>query len=192
MSQTQLDTASRLTSLRPVQRVPTKLPTPRPTSIALKATPAPAMGPEDELLFDPDEESYGNAGPGGGYVVDGTNNPLGYQQNSTIQSTPVPTTAATRTITEPPMLIDLSDREETPPPAQTKFMSGAVFWILLILGIVTSSLCLLYFARRSPDAGMPPPPSSSFGQDFGGGGGFGGDPAGSLGGNLGGGLDGLY
>ena len=182
MSQAQLKTASRMTSLQPIQNVKTTPPTARPTSIALTATPAPAMGPEDELLFDPDEEQYGEAGPGGGYVAKGTNIPLGYQQTS---KNLLPSSPPTKTETEPPMIIDLSDPvEKTPTPATTSVMSGAFFWIVLISGLVTCSLCLLYFGKGGSSSSTPPP-YQSFGDP-----GFGSDGLGGLGGGLGSGMGG--
>lgn len=183
MSQTQLKTASRMTSLQPIQTVKRTPPTARPTSIALTATPAPAMGPEDELLFDPDEEQYGEAGPGGGYVANGTNIPLGYQNTlkNLTPAAPPPTSVET----QPPMLIDLSDPvEKTPSPTTKSVMSGAFFWLVLISGLVTCSLCLLFFSKGGASSSTPPPPPfQSFGDP-----GFGSDGLGGLGpGGLGGG-----
>lgn len=193
MSQAQLETASKMTKLLPVQRVQTKPPTPRPTSIALKATPAPAMGPEDELLFDPDEEMYGEGGPGGGFVAGGANVPLGVQQNSITTSKPQEsTTKPTEEVEAPSLIVDLSDPVVETREVPKSFLSGAVFWIILIGCIVTCCLCLLYFAKGSPEA----PPPQTFGQDFGGGYGGGALGGGSLGGGgfgggFGGGLGGL-
>lgn len=195
MSQAQLDTASKMTKLLPVQRARRQPPRPRPTSVALKATPAPAMGPEDELLFDPDEEMYGEGGPGGGFVADGANIPLGVQRSDTKTSKPEKkTTKPTVEDDEPPLIIDLSDPVVDTPRASQSFLSGTVFWVILIACIVTCCLCLLYFMRGS--SGGPP---QTFAQDMGGGygGGYGGSGLGGgyggngLGGGYGGGLGGL-
>jgi hypothetical protein len=157
MSQKQLDTAEKMTRLRPVQRQRKKPPAARHSSIALTATPAPAMGPEDELLFDPDEEQYGNAGPGAGYVAEGTNVPLGvqtYGKNS--PTTPPKKKEKTPRRTNPPVIIDLKDPEPSKPPSS--FFGGSVFWIVLVLGLVSCSLCFLFVARGQTEAAPPPPP----------------------------------
>ena len=185
MSQTQLDTAAKLTKLRPVQHTPTRPPRARHPSIALTATPAPAMGPEDELLFDPDEESYGDAGPGAGYVASGTNIPLGVQTSGVVATTTAP---AKEVSTEPPLIVDLSEPVAADTSStQKSFFSGAIFWIVLIATIVTCSLCLMFVARGSSPSSQTP--------DFGGLGGGGSDPgfgSGGYGGGLGGsGLGGL-
>lgn len=184
MSAEQLETAAKMTSLRPtIALQKTVTPKPRATNVALKATPAPALGPEDELLFDPDEESYGNAGPGGGYQLEGDNVPLGVQVGQTSGSpmtTPTPSPLPqepSKETTDEPLIIDLdeSEKEETTPG----FWSGVMKWIVLIVVLVTLGLCAMFLLNRGNSA--PPAPAldtyggtSAYNVGYGSGGGYGG------------------
>lgn len=179
MSDAQLTTAARLTSAKPKQKKITRPPKARPPSVALKATPAPARGPEDELLFDPDEESFGEAGPGGGFDVGDRNVPIGVQEGvGSVSATPMGTTtapASTDDDPEEPLIIDLEDDPKTPPRAEGGRW-GITFWVLLVGGLVVCGLCLMMLWQRG-GSGSPPAASSSF-DPYGGLGGLGGTGAG--------------
>lgn len=195
----QLETAAKLASARPA-RVLKKRTAPiraRPSSIALKATPAPALGPEDELLFDPDEPEFGEAGPGGGYNIGEVNVPLGVQVGETMQ--PQQQTQETPAATEQqqqqqqeegdPLVVDLDDDESEKKPEESKgFFSGAMFWVFVVGILITCGLCLMYFMNSRGQASSSTPPSSYGGMDslgglgLGGGGGLGGTGMGTGGG----------
>lgn len=181
MGQEQLTTAALLTSARPAfTTIPQGTPKALPSNIALKATPAPALGPQDELLFDPDEESYGNAGPGEGYVLNGTNIPLGVQTGQRA-SVATPTSISQSTAPLPsvsqeqqdPLIVDLEDPKPKSPESQG---NGVFFWIVLITVIITCILCILVLmfrgGSRAADLTSSVPPSmDSLGLgDLGGGG----------------------
>lgn len=177
MSDAQLTTAARLTSAKPKQKKVTRPPKARPPSVALKATPAPARGPEDELLFDPDEESFGEGGPGGGFDVGDRNVPIGVQEGvGGVSAAPKEMTTAPASTDDPeePLVIDLEDDPKTPPQAEGRW--GITFWVLLVGGLVVCGLCLMVLWQRG-GSGTPPVASTSF-DPYGGLGGIGGTGAG--------------
>lgn len=153
MSEAQLKAAATLTSAKPVQKKATQPPKARASSLALKATPAPARGPEDELLFDPDEESYGEGGPGAGYDVGDVNIPVGVQQGTgattmeAVRSTPVGKDTDDAGEPDEPLVIDLEDDPKTPPPESQNGL-GLTFWLLLIGGLVVCGFSLLMMLQR--------------------------------------------
>jgi hypothetical protein len=172
MSDAQLTAAARLTSAMPIQKKKTRPPIARPASVALKATPAPARGPEDELLFDPDEESFGEGGPGAGYDVGDVNAPIGIQQgvdpDSATTTVPAGATEAPAADREPeePLVIDLEDDPTTPPP-QAESGWGLTLWLLLIGGLVVCGFCLvMLWQRGSSGSATSTQQSSSSGLGF--------------------------
>ena len=180
MGDKQLETAAKLTSARPsiATKKPVKTPTARPASIALKATPAPARGSEDDLLFDPDEESYGEAGPGGGYQLEGTNIPLGVQMGEGSTSTLQPSKKtdeeekpAEEESDEELLVVDLEDSKPQTESPSGSFFSGMMFWVVLIVMLIICSLLLMVLMTRGSSNEAPS-------MDLGGGG---------IGGGLGGG-----
>ena len=173
----QLETAAKLASARPAhmtkrRKKPIRA---RPSKLALKATPAPALGPEDELLFDPDEEEYGEAGPGAGYTIGDVNVPLGVQAGETTvpqtgltQPATPETASATQQVASDggtteggePLVIDLEDEPDQDPEKQGSkgFFSGTMFWVVLVGVLVTCGLCVMYFMyskNQSPPSAQP-------------------------------------
>jgi len=186
----QLETAAKLASAMPAhmtrrRKKPIRA---RPSKLALKATPAPALGPEDELLFDPDEE-YGEAGPGAGYIVGDVNPPLGVQVGETgePQMGTQPATPETPPTTQQaasdggvsdggdPLVVDLEDEPVRDPEKQGSkgFFSGTMFWVVLVGMLVTCGICALYFMHSKNQS--PPSTQPSYGfNSMGGLGGLGG------------------
>jgi len=171
----QLETAAKLASARPAhmtkrRKKPIRA---RPSKLALKATPAPALGPEDELLFDPDEDEYGEAGPGAGYTMGDVNVPLGLQVGETMgpqkgtasslsPDTPAPSQASpTEDKKGEPLVIDLEDDAPQDPEKQESkgFFSGTMFWVVLVGILVTCGLCVMYFMYSRNQAAAPTQPS---------------------------------
>jgi hypothetical protein len=162
----------------------------------MASTSAPSgtyQGPEDDLLFDPDEGEFGEGGSGGGYVAPGASLPLGVQSSMTTSSASLPAPSTQSAL--PIITIDLersgSGGDDGGSGASamlpTPFTQSKLFYVFLVAILVGCSLLVLLFKMYSGSRG------AGGGQAFGLGGGSyygGGGGSSSYGGSYGGGYGG--